>query len=94
MSSKTATRRRVQDASPAAASRNPASRRQLTSEPVTKAEAAEASSDNVLVTVPKGFRLVTDHHHHVDYQAGTYQMPRDHFDHWWSKANGVTEAAA
>lgn len=88
--SKDIQRRRTLDASaPPATSRNPASRRKLTTNIVTKSEAAAASDDNVLVTVPTAFRLALDHHHEIPYQAGTYKMPKEHAEHWWAKANGV-----
>lgn len=67
-------------------------RRQLSSIPVTASEAAAEATSTVKVVVPKAFSLVIDHHHDVKYQAGTYDMPADHAEHWWSKANGVVLA--
>lgn len=67
-------------------------RRQLSSIPITASEAAAEAANTVKVVVPKAFSLVIDHHHDVKYQAGTYDMPVDHAEHWWSKANGVVLA--
>jgi hypothetical protein len=44
----------------------------------------------VTVTVPKAFKLRTTHDHVVDYAAGICEMPVEHAEHWYSKANGVT----
>lgn len=59
---------------------------------IPKEEAAEQYSDLVKALVPKNYELVIDHHHSVKYQAGVVEMPEEHFNHWWSKANGVTAA--
>lgn len=82
-------RRRTLDATSAKSASQTAKRRQLVAE-VTKPK--EPSGDSVLVTVPKDFHLVLDHHHDVKYRAGTYEMPLEHAEHWWSKANGVALA--
>lgn len=50
------------------------------------------TADTVLTTVPVPFKLTIDHHHDVAYPAGTVRMPREHAEHWWAKANGVTIA--
>lgn len=85
-------RRRTLDATAKSVGSNN-SRRKLTSLPITKAEAVEAADgDTVKVVVPKAFVLVIDHHHDVKYPAGTYDMPADHAENWWSKANGVVLA--
>lgn len=84
-------RRRALDATAKSVGSN--NRRKLTSVPVTRSEAVEASGgDTVKVVVPKAFTLVIDHHHDVKYSAGTYDMPVDHAENWWSKANGVVLA--
>lgn len=88
-------RRRTLDATSAAKSptTSKGDRRRLTSVPVTKTEAVEAAAGEVVkVVVPKAFNLVLDHHHEVKYPAGTYDMPIEHAENWWSVANGVVLA--
>lgn len=81
-------RRRTLDATSAKSATQTANRRRQLVAEVAKSK--EPSGDAVLVTVPKDFHLVLDHHHDVKYRAGTYEMPVEHAEHWWSKANGVT----
>lgn len=80
-------RRRTLDASSAKSSNQTAARRRQLVADVAKAN--EPSGDTVTVVVPKDFHLVLDHHHDVKYRTGTYEMPVEHAEHWWSKANGV-----
>ena len=53
-------------------------------------DTAPASTDLVPVMVPKGFMLTDDNHQTHKYSAGPQRMRRDHAEHWYSKANGVT----
>lgn len=46
--------------------------------------------DMVIAVVPKQFTLNLDHHKQFTYKPGTQRMERDHANHWWSVANGVT----
>lgn len=63
-------------------------------EPATEAEQPQAAPADeavyVTVTVPKAFKLRTTHDHIVDYAAGICEMPIEHAEHWYAKANGVT----
>ncbi len=43
----------------------------------------------VTVTVPKPFKLRQASHEVVEYAAGVQEMPVEHAEHWYSKANGV-----
>jgi hypothetical protein len=59
------------------------------------AEHAEAMSttkmeDMVIVTVPNPFKLTLDDHTPVEYGSGVQEMPHEHANHWFSKAQGVT----
>lgn len=47
-------------------------------------------SDTVTVHVPKAFRLTLDAGHMIDVHAGTREMPREHAEHFYAVANGVT----
>ena len=46
--------------------------------------------DEVMVIVPKDFILTDDEHAPHKYKAGTYYMDREHANHWWARAHGVT----
>lgn len=48
-----------------------------------------ASEVTVTATVPKDFILNVTHDLRVHYKAGVQEMPLDHAEHWWAKANGV-----
>lgn len=92
-------RRRTLDATAKSAAGSANNRRKLTGAAAIRAEAQaaaqqdrDASDETVKVVVPKAFTLVIDHHHDVKYPAGTYDMPVDHAENWWSKANGVVLA--
>jgi len=43
----------------------------------------------VLVTVPKAFRLTLDNHVVKEYRAGVQAMSKEHAEHWWAKSQGV-----
>lgn len=62
--------------------------------PVAVAEAVAAKLEevvpDVIVMVPKGFKLRMNDHVVIDYPAGAYPMPRAHAEHWYAKANKVT----
>ena len=45
----------------------------------------------VTVLVPKDFNLHADSGVLTEYKAGIQQMPRWHFEHWFTKAIGVVE---
>lgn len=95
MATNSSKRRRTLDA--VVATRKPAAktapaRRRLSDETVKEPD--EQKPDEVQAVVPHDFTLTIDHHHSVKYHAGARTMPREHFDHWWSKANGVKDANA
>lgn len=75
-----------------AATEKPASRRALVADlpeqPVQHIEVDE--SDVVTAHVPKGFNLTLDSGHTIRINAGTQEMPREHAEHYYAKANGVT----
>lgn len=50
----------------------------------------EAAVPDVIVMVPKAFKLRMNDHVVIDYPAGAYPMPREHAEHWYAKANKVT----
>lgn len=52
-------------------------------------EQAEVSEVLVTVTVPKAFKLRVDNDVVIDYRAGVQEMPVEHAEHWYAKANGV-----
>jgi hypothetical protein len=54
------------------------------------AEAVEEGMPDVIVMVPKAFKLRMNDHVVIDYPAGAYSMPREHAEHWYAKANKVT----
>lgn len=56
-----------------------------TAEPVEQTE----DDDMVTAVVPKAFKLTLDDHKHVEYEAGTQDMPRAHAEHWFAVAMGV-----
>lgn len=60
-----------------------------------KAQEAEelAQKSRVVVVVKKAFRLNLDNHKIIDYPVGTYPMPKAHYEHWYSQANGVELAS-
>jgi hypothetical protein len=45
--------------------------------------------DLVSVTVPQAFNLTLDDHSRVRYEMGIQDMPREHAEHFYAKANGV-----
>ncbi len=49
-----------------------------------------ADTEMVDVVVPKAYRLTLDNGVMVQYASGTKQMPKEHAEHWWSAAMGVT----
>jgi hypothetical protein len=51
-----------------------------------------AESPLVSVIVPKAFNYTADDHSLISYEAGIYDMPRAHAEHWYSKAMGVKTA--
>ena len=80
---------------PAAA--EPAARARKTVDPQVAAQRAIAGNnvepgeaELVLVKIPKAYRLIDDGHIEHRYAAGMFKMRRDHAEHWYSKANGVT----
>lgn len=68
------------------------SRRRVTTSnsEATIVTAVELPTDTVTVTVPRAFTLTLDSGSPVSYQAGVQEMPADHADHWFSRAQGVT----
>lgn len=54
------------------------------------AEAKEHGDEVVQVHVPRTFRLTTDDRIETEYKAGAQLMPLEHFEHPYTKANGVT----
>lgn len=60
----------------------------------TVAAAADAvdNGPKVLAIIPRDFILTDDGRIEHRYAKGTNLMPRAHFDHPYSKANGVTAA--
>jgi hypothetical protein len=55
-----------------------------------KPEAPAESGEIVTVMIPRDFSLTLDgSHHQVHYKAGTDEMPIEHANHWYAKANGV-----
>ena len=59
----------------------------------TPQQAAEGR-ETVTMDFPKAVRLTHQDGHFfqlVHYPAGTHQVPREHADHWFLKANGVRE---
>lgn len=51
---------------------------------------AQIDSSKVTVVIPKSFNLTLDDRTVVAYKAGTQNIPREHAEHWYAKANGVT----
>lgn len=56
----------------------------------TDSQAVDVESDDVDVNVTKAFTLTLDGHQPVYYQPGIQPMPREHAEHWFAKAQGVT----
>jgi hypothetical protein len=56
-------------------------------------ELPSPEGEEVLVVVPRPFRITRDNHVLVDYAAGTYRMPLCDATHWWAKNNGVTQVS-
>ena len=63
---------------------------QMKSDIEKASEAAAAASGQVIVSVPKAFKLTRDGHVPVEYGVGTQRMPRLDAEHWYSKVMGVT----
>ena len=60
--------------------------------PIPQPDAVKPAGEPVVmvtVTVPKAFKLRIDHHQVVEYKAGVQEMPLEHADHWYAKANKV-----
>ena len=83
---------------PAAATNKPVVRRvsatvtSIAPEPQPTAEVTELPAPEVLVTVPKAFKLLDDDHKPHVYPEGTYNMLLEHAEHWYAVANGVKRA--
>lgn len=60
--------------------------------PIPAPEPAPAINDpdTITVLVPKAFRLTLPNYTVKEYKAGLQPMLKEHADHWWSKAQGVT----
>lgn len=54
------------------------------------AQEAAAQEGMVPVNVPRAFGLCLDVNHVIPYKAGAYLMKREHAEHWYTKASGVT----
>jgi hypothetical protein len=73
----------------------PVARRTLTTPEVLPGDGegtteVEASSEMVTVAIPKQFNLTQDDGTTVVYKVGVADMPRDHAEHWYAVAHGVT----
>lgn len=55
--------------------------------PVVQPHSAEPGK--VTAIIPKDFQLTLDDMTVVKYQAGTHDIPVEHAEHWYAKANGV-----
>lgn len=88
MSKQTPRRRFTTDAAAPAVAKNAAPRRQLS--PGAAVDESKEDPSLVLVTVPHDYRLTIDAHHEVHYKAGTQRMPKEHAEHWYTQAHGVT----
>ena len=59
--------------------------------PVARKRAKLASDEEVEVEpTPKHFQMLDDNHQMHVYPAGTTSMLKEHAEHWYAKANGVT----
>ena len=56
----------------------------------TLIDAKVVSDDMVVANVPKAFKLTLDDHTPVNYVQGTVKMPREHAEHYYAVAHGVT----
>lgn len=66
---------------------------QATAKPISPVQ-AEDLGESVIVSVPRAFNLRITNEKVIQYPMGAYSMPKDHAEHWYSKANGVTVVEA
>lgn len=52
-----------------------------------------SNAEKVTVVIPHTFSLTLDDHSIIHYHQGVDEMPLDHFNHWWTKKQGVRSVA-
>lgn len=87
MATQTQPRRRVTAPQPQPASTEPDRTNPTTPDVVDE---PQAPASDVTVSVPHAYTLTLDNGGVAHYKPGMQEMPVEHAEHWFSKAQGVT----